>query len=67
MAHLTTAIDGAAGSETTYPASGISSAFIGDLYLNLSTGTVVPMYNHRYGGKSHLEVYDGAIQCRRLN
>ena len=23
------------------------------------------MYNHRYGGKSHLEVYDGAIQCRR--
>lgn len=38
--HTGTAIDGAAGSETTYPASGISSAFIGDLYLNLSTGTV---------------------------
>ena len=38
--HTYTAIDGAAGSETTYPASGISSAFIGDLYLNLSTGTV---------------------------
>lgn len=38
--HTGTAIDGAANSETTYPASGISSAFIGDLYLNLSTGTV---------------------------
>jgi hypothetical protein len=38
--HTGTAIDGAAGSESTYPASGISSAFIGDLYLNLSTGTV---------------------------
>lgn len=38
--HTGTAIDGAAGSETTYPASGISSAFAGDLYLNLSTGTV---------------------------
>lgn len=38
--HTGTAIDGAVGSESTYPASGISSAFIGDLYLNLSTGTV---------------------------
>ena len=38
--HTGTVIDGEAGSEAAYPTSGISSAFAGDLYLNLSTGTV---------------------------
>lgn len=71
--HTGTAIDGAAGSETTYPASGISSAFIGDLYLNLSTGTV---YQCTTTGTADIATWkymavlsnvgDGTVQAKHL-
>ncbi len=68
-----TAIDGAAGSETTYPASGISSAFIGDLYLNLSTGTVYQCTTTGTADKATWKymavlsnVGDGTVQAKHL-
>lgn len=68
-----TAIDGAAGSETTYPASGISSAFIGDLYLNLSTGTVYQCTTTGTAEKATWKymavlsnVGDGTVQAKHL-
>lgn len=71
--HTGTAIDGAAGSETTYPASGISSAFIGDLYLNLSTGTVYQCTTTGTADKAtwkHMTVLsnvgDGTVQAKHL-
>lgn len=71
--HTGTAIDGAAGSETTYPASGISSAFIGDLYLNLSTGTVYQCTTTGTAEKATWKymavlsnVGDGTVQAKHL-
>lgn len=71
--HTGTAIDGAAGSETTYPASGISSAFIGDLYLNLSTGTVYQCTTTGTADKATWKymavlsnVGDGTVQAKHL-
>lgn len=71
--HTGTAIDGAAGSETTYPASGISSAFIGDLYLNLSTGTVYQCTATGTADKATWKymavlsnVGDGTVQAKHL-
>ena len=71
--HTGTAIDGAAGSETTYPASGISSAFIGDLYLNLSTGTVYQCTTTGTPDKATWKymavlsnVGDGTVQAKHL-
>lgn len=71
--HTGTAIDGAAGSETTYPASGISSAFIGDLYLNLSTGTVYKCTTTGTAEKATWKymtvlsnVGDGTVQAKHL-
>lgn len=68
-----TAIDGAAGSESTYPASGISSAFIGDLYLNLSTGTVYQCTTTGTAEKATWKymavlsnVGDGTVQAKHL-
>lgn len=68
-----TAIDGAAGSESTYPASGISSAFIGDLYLNLSTGTVYQCTATGTADKATWKymtvlsnVGDGTVQAKHL-
>lgn len=68
-----TAIDGAAGSESTYPASGISSAFIGDLYLNLSTGTVYQCTTTGTADKATWKymavlsnVGDGTVQAKHL-
>ena len=71
--HTGTAIDGAAGSESTYPASGISSAFIGDLYLNLSTGTVYQCTATGTADKATWKymtvlsnVGDGTVQAKHL-
>ena len=71
--HTGTAIDGAAGSESTYPASGISSAFIGDLYLNLSTGTVYQCTTTGTADKATWKymavlsnVGDGTVQAKHL-
>lgn len=71
--HTGTAIDGAANSETTYPASGISSAFIGDLYLNLSTGTVYQCTTTGTAEKATWKymavlsnVGDGTVQAKHL-
>lgn len=71
--HTGTAIDGAAGSETTYPASGISSAFAGDLYLNLSTGTVYQCTTTGTADKATWKymavlsnVGDGTVQAKHL-
>lgn len=71
--HTGTAIDGAAGSEITYPASGISSAFIGDLYLNLSTGTVYQCTTTGTPDKATWKymavlsnVGDGTVQAKHL-
>lgn len=71
--HTGTAIDGAVGSETTYPASGISSAFIGDLYLNLSTGTVYQCTTTGTAEKATWKymavlsnVGDGTVQAKHL-
>ena len=71
--HTGTTIDGAAGSETTYPASGISSAFIGDLYLNLSTGTVYQCTATGTADKATWKymavlsnVGDGTVQAKHL-
>lgn len=71
--HTGTAIDGAAGSETTYPASGINSAFIGDLYLNLSTGTVYQCTTTGTADKATWKymavlsnVGDGTVQAKHL-
>lgn len=71
--HTGTAIDGAAGSETTYPASGISAAFIGDLYLNLSTGTVYQCTTTGTAEKATWKymavlsnVGDGTVQAKHL-
>ena len=71
--HTGTAIDGAAGSETTYPASGISSTFIGDLYLNLSTGTVYQCTTTGTADKATWKymavlsnVGDGTVQAKHL-
>lgn len=71
--HTGTAIDGAANSETTYPASGISSAFIGDLYLNLSTGTVYKCTTTGTAEKATWKymavlsnVGDGTVQAKHL-
>lgn len=71
--HTGTAIDGAAGSESTYPASGISSAFIGDLYLNLSTGTVYQCTTTGTADKATWKymavlsnVSDGTVQAKHL-
>ena len=71
--HTGTAIDGAAGSETTYPASGISSTFIGDLYLNLSTGTVYQCTTTGTAEKATWKymavlsnVGDGTVQAKHL-
>lgn len=71
--HTGTAIDGVAGSETTYPASGISSAFIGDLYLNLSTGTVYQCTTTGTAEKATWKymavlsnVGDGTVQAKHL-
>lgn len=71
--HTGTAIDGAAGSETTYPASGIRSAFIGDLYLNLSTGTVYQCTTTGTAEKATWKymavlsnVGDGTVQAKHL-
>lgn len=71
--HTGTAIDGAAGSETTYPASGISSAFIGDLYLNMSTGTVYQCTATGTADKATWKymavlsnVGDGTVQAKHL-
>lgn len=71
--HTGTAIDGAAGSETTYPASGIGSAFIGDLYLNLSTGTVYQCTTTGTAEKATWKymavlsnVGDGTVQAKHL-
>lgn len=71
--HTGTAIDGAAGSETTYPASGISSAFVGDLYLNLSTGTVYQCTTTGTADKATWKymavlsnVGDGTVQAKHL-
>lgn len=71
--HTGTVIDGAAGSETTYPASGISSAFIGDLYLNLSTGTVYQCTTTGTADKATWKymavlsnVGDGTVQAKHL-
>lgn len=71
--HTGTAIDGAVGSESTYPASGISSAFIGDLYLNLSTGTVYQCTTTGTAGKATWKymtvlsnVGDGTVQAKHL-
>lgn len=68
-----TAIDGAAGSESTYPASGIRSAFIGDLYLNLSTGTVYQCTATGTADKATWKymtvlsnVGDGTVQAKHL-
>lgn len=71
--HTGTAIDGAAGSESTYPASGINSAFIGDLYLNLSTGTVYQCTATGTADKATWKymtvlsnVGDGTVQAKHL-
>lgn len=71
--HTGTAIDGAAGSESTYPASGISSAFNGDLYLNLSTGTVYQCTATGTADKATWKymtvlsnVGDGTVQAKHL-
>ena len=71
--HAGTAIDGAAGSESTYPASGISSAFNGDLYLNLSTGTVYQCTTTGTADKATWKymavlsnVGDGTVQAKHL-
>lgn len=71
--HTGTAIDGAAGSESTYPASGISSAFIGDLYLNLSAGTVYQCTTTGTADKATWKymavlsnVGDGTVQAKHL-
>lgn len=71
--HTGTAIDGAAGSESTYQASGISSAFIGDLYLNLSTGTVYQCTTTGTADKATWKymavlsnVGDGTVQAKHL-
>ena len=71
--HTGTAIDGAAGSEATYPASGISSAFAGDLYLNLSTGTVYQCTTTGTADKATWKymavlsnVGDGTVQAKHL-
>lgn len=71
--HTGTAIDGAAGSESTYPASGISSAFIGDLYLNLITGTVYQCTTTGTADKATWKymavlsnVGDGTVQAKHL-
>lgn len=71
--HTGTAIDGAVGSESTYPASGISSAFIGDLYLNLSTGTVYQCTTTGTADKATWKymavlsnVGDGTVQAKHL-
>lgn len=71
--HTGTTIDGAAGSESTYPASGISSAFIGDLYLNLSTGTVYQCTTTGTAEKATWKymavlsnVGDGTVQAKHL-
>lgn len=71
--HTGTAIDGAAGSESTYPTSGISSAFIGDLYLNLSTGTVYQCTTTGTADKATWKymavlsnVGDGTVQAKHL-
>ena len=71
--HTGTAIDGAAGSESTYPASGISSAIIGDLYLNLSTGTVYQCTATGTADKATWKymtvlsnVGDGTVQAKHL-
>lgn len=71
--HTGTAIDGAAGSESTYPASGIRSAFIGDLYLNLSTGTVYQCTTTGTADKATWKymavlsnVGDGTVQAKHL-
>lgn len=71
--HTGTAIDGAAGSESTYPASGISSAFIGDLYLNMSTGTVYQCTTTGTADKATWKymavlsnVGDGTVQAKHL-
>lgn len=71
--HTGTAIDGAAGSESTYPASGISFAFIGDLYLNLSTGTVYQCTTTGTADKATWKymavlsnVGDGTVQAKHL-
>lgn len=71
--HTGTAIDGAAGSESTYPASGISSEFIGDLYLNLSTGTVYQCTTTGTADKATWKymavlsnVGDGTVQAKHL-
>lgn len=71
--HTGTSIDGAAGSESTYPASGISSAFIGDLYLNLSTGTVYQCTTTGTADKATWKymavlsnVGDGTVQAKHL-
>ncbi len=71
--HTGTVIDGAAGSEAAYPTSGISSAFAGDLYLNLSTGTVYQCTATGTADKATWKymaalsnVGDGTVQAKHL-